>query len=266
MAAAVSRPATFSTIPNVSAPRPTSGNSTSTRPTKSSRPPGWKKGADGIRAKDGKKLKFVFQTSTNTPRQKTQAIVKQAFQKAGIELELKTVTASVFFSSDVANPDTYTKFYSDIQMYNTGMGQPDPTRLMAQFLTEEISSKEQQVAGSQHHALDTPRVRQALQGVGRRTRSGQTRGDVHPHERSRMRRSRGAAAGLSPFRHGRLQQIESRSQRLGHQHRQSEGLVPRGMRPAQRQVSTPRSPARRCASAASPPIQLSARGSPPPTS
>ena len=39
---------------------------------------GWKKGADGIRAKDGKKLKFVYQTSINAPRQKTQAIVKQA--------------------------------------------------------------------------------------------------------------------------------------------------------------------------------------------
>src|SRR5882757_8889251 len=38
---------------------------------------GWAKGADGIRAKDGKKLKFVYQTSINQPRQKTQAIVKQ---------------------------------------------------------------------------------------------------------------------------------------------------------------------------------------------
>src|SRR6185312_5542361 len=36
---------------------------------------GWKKGADGIRTKDGKKLKFVFQTSINTPRQNTKAII-----------------------------------------------------------------------------------------------------------------------------------------------------------------------------------------------
>ena len=68
---------------------------------------GWKKGGDGIREKDGKKLKFVYQTSINQPRQKTQAIVKQACQKAGIDIEVKAVTASVFFSSDVANPDTY---------------------------------------------------------------------------------------------------------------------------------------------------------------
>ncbi|CAN5520642.1 peptide ABC transporter substrate-binding protein [soil metagenome] len=102
---------------------------------------GWAKGADGIRAKDGKKLKFVYQTSINQPRQKTQAIVKQACQKAGIDIEVKAVTASVFFSSDVANPDTYTKFYCDLQMYTTTMTQPDPQVFMMQFLTEEVSSK-----------------------------------------------------------------------------------------------------------------------------
>ncbi len=102
---------------------------------------GWKKGADGIRAKDGKKLKFVYQTSVNQPRQKTQAIVKQAAQKAGIELELKTVTASVFFSSDVANPDTYTKLYCDIQMYTTTMNQPDPEIFMNQYVSWEYATK-----------------------------------------------------------------------------------------------------------------------------
>src|SRR5438105_4333220 len=82
---------------------------------------GWKRGSDGIRAKDGRQLKLVFQTSINAPRQKTQAIVKQACQKAGIDVELKSVTSSVYFSSDVANPDTYSKFYTDIQMFTTNM-------------------------------------------------------------------------------------------------------------------------------------------------
>ena len=83
---------------------------------------GWKRGADGIRAKDGKRLKLLFQTSTNAPRQKTQAIVKQAAAKAGIEIELKSVVASVFFASDAANPDTYPHFYADLQMYTTTHG------------------------------------------------------------------------------------------------------------------------------------------------
>jgi peptide/nickel transport system substrate-binding protein len=108
---------------------------------------GWKKGPDGVRAKDGKKLKFVYQTSINTPRQKNQAIVKQAAQKAGVDMELKSVTASVFFSSDVANPDTYAKFYCDIQMYTTTMTQPDPEVFMNQFTSWEVATKENKWQG-----------------------------------------------------------------------------------------------------------------------
>jgi peptide/nickel transport system substrate-binding protein len=102
---------------------------------------GWKKGSDGIRAKDGKQLKFVFQTSINSPRQKNQAVIKQACQKAGIEVELKSVVASVFFSSDTANPDTYTHFYCDMQMYQTTMPQADPQFFMNQFTSSEVTSK-----------------------------------------------------------------------------------------------------------------------------
>jgi peptide/nickel transport system substrate-binding protein len=108
---------------------------------------GWKKGSDGIRAKDGKKLKMVYQTSINAPRQKTQQIVKQAAAKVGIEMELKSVTASVYFSSDVANPDTYTHFYTDIQMYTTTMTQPDPELFMNQFTSWEVASKENKWQG-----------------------------------------------------------------------------------------------------------------------
>jgi peptide/nickel transport system substrate-binding protein len=107
---------------------------------------GWKRGSDGVRAKDGKKLKFVYQTSINNPRQKTQQIVKQACAKAGIELELKAVTANVFFSSDPANPDTYSHFYTDLQMYTTTMTQPDPQRFMDQFTSWEVSAKDNKFA------------------------------------------------------------------------------------------------------------------------
>jgi peptide/nickel transport system substrate-binding protein len=102
---------------------------------------GWVRGRDGIRAKDGVRLRFVFQTSVNTPRQRTQAVYKQAAQRAGIDLELKSVVASVFFSSDVANPDTYTKFWSDMQMYTTTMPQADPQLFMNQFVSWEVSTR-----------------------------------------------------------------------------------------------------------------------------
>ncbi len=102
---------------------------------------GWKKGEGGIREKGGRKLKLVFQTSINAPRQKVQGVVKQACAKAGIDIELKTVVASVYFSSDVANPDTYGKFYADMQMYNVAQGRPDPERHMQRFASWEVAEK-----------------------------------------------------------------------------------------------------------------------------
>jgi len=108
---------------------------------------GWKRGADGIRAKDGKKLKMVYQTSINAPRQKNQQIVKQAAAKAGIDMELKSVAASQYFSSDTANPDTYTHFYTDIQMYTTTMTSPDAEFFMNQFTSWEVASKENKWQG-----------------------------------------------------------------------------------------------------------------------
>ena len=102
---------------------------------------GWKPGADGIRVKDGVALKYLYQTSINQPRQKTQAIIKQSCAKAGIGIEIKAVTASVFFSSDVANPDTYPHFYADLQMYTNGPSAPDPAVFLQQFRSTELSQK-----------------------------------------------------------------------------------------------------------------------------
>ena len=102
---------------------------------------GWKKGADGIRAKGNVKLKFVYQTSVSGPRQKCQAIVKDACTKAGIDMELKTVVAAVFFGGDAANPDTYQKFWCDVEMFTTTMTQPDPQFFMEQFTSEQLAQK-----------------------------------------------------------------------------------------------------------------------------
>ncbi|MBC5763986.1 peptide ABC transporter substrate-binding protein [Ramlibacter albus] len=102
---------------------------------------GWKKGGDGVREKGGRKMKFVFQTSTNPVRQKVQTVIKQACQKAGIDLELKSVSASVFFSSDVANPDTNTKFWADLEMFAVTGASPDPLRSLDRYVSWEIASK-----------------------------------------------------------------------------------------------------------------------------
>jgi peptide/nickel transport system substrate-binding protein len=56
-------------------------------------------------------------------------------------MELKSVSASVFFSSDEGNPDTARHFYCDMQMYTTTMTAPDPEYFMRQFVSWEAASK-----------------------------------------------------------------------------------------------------------------------------
>jgi len=102
---------------------------------------GWKLAPDGVREKGGKKLILLFQASVGTIAQKVQSIVKQAAQKAGIQLDLKAVVSSVFFSSEAGNPDTYGKFYADIQTYNWSNDSPDPEGLMQCFVSWEVCSR-----------------------------------------------------------------------------------------------------------------------------
>jgi peptide/nickel transport system substrate-binding protein len=102
---------------------------------------GWARGSDGVRVRSGQRLKMVFQTTTNAPRQKVQQIFKQAAKSAGIDVELKAVVSTVFFSSDTGNPDTSGKFQADLQMYTSTRGGPDPGRFMELFCSWLVSSK-----------------------------------------------------------------------------------------------------------------------------
>ena len=102
---------------------------------------GWKKGPDGVRAKDGQRLALLFQTSTNAVRQKVQQVYKQACAQAGIEIAIKAVTPAVFFSSDEGNPDTFGKFWADLEMFAGAGRDPEPWNDMLQFASWEMSAK-----------------------------------------------------------------------------------------------------------------------------
>jgi peptide/nickel transport system substrate-binding protein len=92
---------------------------------------------DGIRELDGVPLKILYQTSTNAVRQSTQALVKQWWSEIGIETELRNVDASVFFGADVASPDTYGKFYADVEMFTNNFSGTDPEGYMSQWACSE---------------------------------------------------------------------------------------------------------------------------------
>jgi peptide/nickel transport system substrate-binding protein len=89
---------------------------------------------DGIREKDGVEMRVLYQTSTNSVRQKTQALVQQWWQEIGVAAELKNVEAAVYFGGDPASPDTIGKFFADVEMFTSTMDNPDPETLMSGFL------------------------------------------------------------------------------------------------------------------------------------
>ena len=95
---------------------------------------GWVKEGD-VRAKDGYELKFVYQTSINAVRQKTQAVVKSNFEDIGVEVQLKSVDAGIYFDSAEGNDQNIGHFYADLEMYTTGPSYTFPTDYMANFYT-----------------------------------------------------------------------------------------------------------------------------------
>ena len=108
---------------------------------------GWMRGDDGVRAKDGVRISILYQTSTNSVRQGTQALIKQMWEQIGVETELRNIDAAVFFGGDPASPDTYNKFYADIQMYTNNFDGTDPESYMANWACSEIPGPENQWLG-----------------------------------------------------------------------------------------------------------------------
>lgn len=57
---------------------------------------GWTMGSDGVRQKDGQKLRFTMSTTAgNLSRQATQALFQQNWKRIGVDMEIKNFPASV---------------------------------------------------------------------------------------------------------------------------------------------------------------------------
>ena len=105
---------------------------------------------DGVREYEGLPLVVRYQTSTNSVRQKTQALIKQWWAEIGIETELLNHDAGVFFGGDPNSPDTYQKFFTDIQMYTTGP-QIDAQQHLSNWLCSQLPGKDNLWAGGNIH-------------------------------------------------------------------------------------------------------------------
>ncbi len=102
---------------------------------------------DGVREKDGVPLSILYQTSTNAVRQDFQALIKEWWSEIGIETELRNVNASVFFGGDAGSPDTFQKFYADVEMYANTFNGTDPQSYLGNGLCDKAPKPSSQWQG-----------------------------------------------------------------------------------------------------------------------
>ncbi len=128
---------------------------------------GWKKGGDGIRAKDGVKLSILYQTSTNAVRQDFQSLIKEWWSQIGVETELRNLNASVFFGGDPASPDTFQKFYADVEMYANTFDGTDPQTYLSMYRCGNEPKPESQWQGENINRYCDPAYDALLDELGR---------------------------------------------------------------------------------------------------
>ena len=118
---------------------------------------GWKDSdGDGIRDKDGKKLHILYQTTVNPIRQDFQALIKDWWTELGVEVELKAIDPGVFFGGDPGSPDTFQKFYADVEMYANNSEMPDPEAYLGQYQCKNAPTPESQWQGENINRFCTP--------------------------------------------------------------------------------------------------------------
>jgi peptide/nickel transport system substrate-binding protein len=83
---------------------------------------GWKVGADGIREKDGARMRLKITTTTgNKLREQVEQVLLSMLKKVGIELYIENVPSDILFGSWANDADRKKGRY-DIMMYTTGPG------------------------------------------------------------------------------------------------------------------------------------------------
>ncbi len=128
---------------------------------------GYTPGADGIRVNgDGVRLSVLYQTSTNAVRQDFQALIKQWWNDIGVEVELKNIDASVYFGGDPGSPDTFQKFYSDVEMYANNFDGTDPEPYLAQYTCDKAPRPDSQWQGENINRFCDPAYDELVKKLG----------------------------------------------------------------------------------------------------
>ncbi len=102
---------------------------------------GWKVGSDGIREKDGVRMRLKITTTTgNKLREQVEQVLVSMLKKVGIELYIENVPSDILFGSWANDADRKKGRY-DIMMYTTGPGIDPQQQFEGYFHSKEIPTE-----------------------------------------------------------------------------------------------------------------------------
>jgi peptide/nickel transport system substrate-binding protein len=122
---------------------------------------GWKMGADGVRAKDGKPLRLMYATTSgNNLREQMQVVFQQQMKELGVVLEIKNYRPAELFGSWASN-GVLTKGRFDIAQFADATIGADPD--ISHFHVSSQIVNAGNPAGYNTSGVSDPKLDQALQ-------------------------------------------------------------------------------------------------------
>ncbi len=101
---------------------------------------------------------LLYQTSDSPVRQRAQELYKAELEKLGFNVQLKSVTAAVYFSGDPGNPDTTSRFTADLEKFTTGPSSPVPIAYCERWRSDRTASKANDWSGSNYTRYQNPQI------------------------------------------------------------------------------------------------------------
>jgi peptide/nickel transport system substrate-binding protein len=110
---------------------------------------GWRSSVDGIRQKNGVRMKVLFQTTIDPVRQKVQEMIKAQWTQLSIEVELRSVDMDEFFAGKAGAPPVAAQFYADVEEFANGYDY-DPTDYLCNWSSDQTAQRSNKWSGSNY--------------------------------------------------------------------------------------------------------------------
>lgn len=125
----------------------------------------WKPGADGIRVKDGVRLRLKYQTTTgNKLREDSQVLIIENMKAIGVEFYVENQPSSLLLSNWAAGSPRKRGNY-DILMYTTNAGIDPHSQMFSYFDSKSIPSPDNQ-GGINYSRWNDPQTDQLIEQAG----------------------------------------------------------------------------------------------------